>query len=128
MTVRLARVKTDFEKEVTMNELIELNDKLLSLPSGVLVAFLSIALGYVLKSGAFFPNNRIPFVVVLISSVAFPTMQCCAYAAKGDYALYLWIPKNIVIGVIIGFMAWTFHAQILKRWVDPHFFNDDSKK
>jgi len=109
-----------------MNELIELNAKLLDLPAGVLVALFSITIGYVLKSAQFFPNNRIPVVVVVIASIMFPILQFCAYAAKGDYDLWLWVPKNFVVGAIIGFIAWAFHAQILKRFVDPHFFKDDN--
>ena len=111
-----------------MNDLIALNAKLMDLPAGVLVALFSIAIGYVLKSGAFFPNNRIPVVVVAIASVVFPILEMCAYAQKGDYDLWLWVPKNVVVGAIIGFLAWAFHAQILKRFVDPHFFTDDDKK
>jgi hypothetical protein len=33
------------------------------------------------------------------------------------------IPRNVIIGFIIGFIAWTFHAQFLKRFVDPKLFD-----
>jgi len=109
-----------------MNTIIQLNDQLMQAPVGILVALLSIALGYILKSAAFFPNNRIPLVIIAISMAAFPLLQACAYAEKGSQHILLHVPQNIVIGIIIGFASWTFHAQILKKWVDPHFFDDEN--
>lgn len=103
-------------------------------PSGVIVALFAIALGYILKTAAFFPNNRIPLVVVLFTAVLFPLVQFCAKLQSltggvGDALLktsaWLSIPLNLLIGVIIGFTAWLFHNQILKRWIDPKLFNDD---
>ena len=105
-----------------MDYLIQLNSDLMNAPIGVIVALFSIALGYVLKMAAFFPNNRIPFVIVPFAMMSFPVVQLCADLMAKSPHPWLHIPVNILIGGIIGFLAWTFHAQILKRWVDPHFF------
>ena len=107
-----------------MNYLIELNSQLMNLPAGIIVALFAISIGYILKLAAFFPNNRIPFVIVIFTMVAFPIVQLCADLMANVPHSLLHIPLNVLIGVIIGFLAWTFHAQILKRYVDPHFFTD----
>lgn len=108
-----------------MNELLQLNDKLMNAPAGVVVALFAIALGYVLKISAFFPNNRIPLVIVLFTAVVFPILEACADTMAAKEHVALRVPINVLIGFIIGFLAWAFHAQILKKFVDPKFFNDD---
>jgi hypothetical protein len=117
-----------------VSEILKLNDQLMNAPAGVIVALFSIALGYVLKISAFFPNNFIPLVIVLFTASVFPVLEFCDISATltggvGDRLIresaMLRIPINVLIGFIIGFVAWTFHAQILKRFVDPKFFNDD---
>jgi hypothetical protein len=102
-----------------METLIKINEQLLNAPSGVLVMAFAIAIGYVCKVVSFFPNNRIPLVVVSSCSVAFPLLTYCAETDASD------IPRNFIIGFVLGFIAWLFHAQILKRFVDPKLFNQD---
>ena len=105
-----------------MNTLIKLNSDLMNAPAGVVVILFAISIGYVLKVAAFFPNNRIPFVVVVFTSIVFPIVELCADLMGYEKHPWLHIPINILIGVILGFVAWTFHAQILRKWVDPYFF------
>ncbi len=108
-----------------MNTLIQLDSQMAHLPAGVVVALFAIALGYVLKSSEFFPNNRIPLVIVCVTSVVFPIVQLCE-DRMNHVEEFLWhAPLNVLLGVVIGFLAWTFHAQILRRFVDPKLFNDD---
>ena len=103
-----------------MNTLLKINDQLLNAPAGVLVILFAIALGYILKISAFFPNNRIPLAVVLACAVVFPVLLFAVDKAEAN------IPRNIILGFILGFIAWTFHAQILKRWIDPKFFDENN--
>jgi len=108
-----------------MNTLLQLNDTLAHAPAGVIAMLFAIALGYMLKATALFPNNRIPLIVLPVTAVLFALIQFCAdkLAGKQHAALYLLI--NFMIGFIFGFIAWILHAQILKRWLDPRIFNDD---
>lgn len=99
-----------------MNTLLELNDKLMNAPAGVLVMLFAVALGYILKVSAFFPNNRIPLAVVIAAAIVFPVLLYSVDKAGAN------VPRNAILGFIIGFIAWTFHAQILKRFVDPKIF------
>lgn len=108
-----------------MNYLIQLNSELMNAPAGIIVAMFAISVGYVLKSAAFFPNNRIPLVIVCFTAIVFPVVQVCADLMEPTAHPWLHIPLNVLIGVIVGFLAWLFHAQILKRWVDPHFFHEN---
>lgn len=108
-----------------MDTLINLDNQLMHLPAGLVVMFFAIAIGYVLKTAGFFPNNRIPLVIVCLTAVVFPVVQLCAQLTDNLPHPWLNIPINVLIGVIIGFIAWAFHYQILKRFVDPRLFNDD---
>ena len=106
-----------------METLLKLNDQLAGAPSGVLLVFFAIALGYLLKTIAAFPNRFIPLVVVVFCTVGFMVI---APNKPDDMALRIYLGRNFIIGFIIGFLAWTFHAQILKRWIDPKLFNDQT--
>lgn len=109
-----------------MEELLKLNDQLMHAPAGVVAALFSIALGYILKASSF-NNQRIPLVVVCVTAFAFALIQLCADLAAIPAATKPWlhVAMNGMIGFVIGFGAWTFHAQILKRWIDPKLFPDD---
>lgn len=105
-----------------MDAIIKLNSDLAGLPSGVLVMLFAVALGYLLKSLAIFPNRYIPLVVIGFCTLGFMVI---APARPADMAARIYHGRNFLIGFILGFAAWTFHAQILKRWVDPKIFNDN---
>jgi len=94
-------------------------------PAGVVAMLFAIAFGYVLKVSAFFPNNRIPAVVVPTTALLFALIQLCAdMIAQKPHAAYYFI-FNFMLGFVFGAMAWLFHAQLLRRFVDPKVFNDD---
>lgn len=103
-----------------METLIKLNDELAGAPSGVLLALFAIALGYILKTIPAFNNKYIPLVVVAVCTFGFMLIA----PEPGEIKWRIWIVRNFIIGFIIGFVAWTFHAQILRRWVDPIFYKD----
>lgn len=110
-----------------METLIKLNQQLMNAPVGVIVALFAIALGYVLKSAAFFNNKFIPLVIVSFTAVMFPLVQFCVEWSGGNSKAGYSVPMNVMLGFVIGFLAWLFHAQILKRWVDPRFFPEDKQ-
>ena len=107
-----------------MNELVKLNDQLMGAPAGVLVIFLSIALGYLLKGISVFQNRFIPLAVVIASTTLFMLL-----APERDAAtpLRIWLTRNFIIGFILGFVAWATHKLIfqhvedkvpgLKQWI-----------
>lgn len=108
---------------MNMNELLKLNDELYGAPSGVLLVIFAIALGYLLKTVPMFNPKLIPLVVVAICTVGF---MLIAPARPADMAFRIYIGRNFIIGFVIGFAAWTFHAQILKRWIDPKIFAENN--
>jgi flagellar biosynthesis protein FliR len=104
-----------------MPTIIEINAQLYGAPSGVLVAAFAIALGYLLKTLPFFNNKYIPLFVVVFCTVAF---MLIAPAKAADTSARVWLVRNFIIGFIIGFAAWMFHAQLLRRFVDPKLWPD----
>ena len=107
-----------------MDEILKWNEQLIGAPSGVLLAGFAIALGYVLKTIPAFNNKFIPLIVVCFCTVGF---MLIAPARPADMALRIWLARNFIIGFIIGFAAWTLHAQLLRRLVDPKFFPDNNQ-
>lgn len=108
-----------------MNTLLQINDSLAHAPAGVIAMLFAIALGYVLKSAALFPNKLIPLVIVPVTAVLYALIQLCEdlLAAKPHAGLYLLL--NFALGFVYGFAAWLLHAQVLRRFIDPKVFNDD---
>lgn len=105
-----------------MNTILDLNEKLWGAPSGVLVILFAVMLGYLLKTLPFVNNRYIPLAVVCFCTALF---MFVAPARTPDMAIRIYIGRNFIIGALLGFIAWTFHAQILRRWIDPKLFNDD---
>ncbi len=105
-----------------MDYILKLNSDLMGAPSGVLVAIFAIALGYLLKTLPKFDNRYIPIVVVLSCTIGF---MLVAPVCPPDIKAGVWRGRNFLIGFIIGFAAWTLHAQLLRRFIDPKLFPDD---
>lgn len=88
--------------------------KLEGAPAVLLVVLSAIVLGYVLKRFKSFPNDAIPIVVILWGGVVYPLIA----DANNDLTLRVWLVRNVAIGLITGFVAWIFHNQILKRFLN----------
>lgn len=101
------------------DELLKWNQYLLGAPSGVLVAAVAIVIGYVLRTIPQFNNKYIPLFVVVFCTVIF---MLIAPARLPEMPERIWLVRNLCIGLIIGFASWTFHAQLLARFVDPKLF------
>ncbi len=109
-----------------MNTLIQFNDAMGHAPAGVIAMLFAIALGYVLKTARFFNNRLIPVIVVPVTSIVYSLIQVSEHLmTDGPHHPWLYLVFNLALGFIYGAFAWLLHAQILKRFVDPSFFNDD---
>ena len=107
-----------------MDYIIKLNDQLYGAPIGVLIGFFAIVLGYLLKTIPNFDNRYIPIVVVLSSTIGF---MLISPECPPEIKHRIWQVRNFIIGFIIGFAAWTFHAQILRRFIDPKLFPNEAQ-
>jgi len=88
-------------------------DKLNNLSAGALVFASCIAFGYLLRFIKSFPNDRIPLAVVACGAI------CCMCAApRTELELRIWLVRNLLVGIVIGFAAWLSHNLILSRIED----------
>ena len=102
-----------------VNGLVQLNNQLLGAPAGILLAVFAIALGYFLKTLPTFDNKYIPLVVVSLCTLGF---MLIAPDRAADLPARIYHTRNFILGFIIGCAAWTFHAQLLRRFIDPKLF------
>lgn len=89
--------------------------KLYGLPGGVLVLLSCIAVGYVLRLWKWFPDKAIP-VVAIIWGPIFNTLL--ADPKSDDLPLRVWICKNVLVGLLIGVIAWVVHNKVIARFED----------
>ena len=95
--------------------LAKLSDALSSienLPYLPLVFLSCIVMGWLLKRWSRYPNGCIPFAVVIMG-----VLNTCLLSLpmpQGEL-LVAWLIRKSLIGLIVGFLAWTAHAQVLKR-------------
>ena len=108
-----------------MNTIVQINDTLAHAPAGVVAMLFAIAFGYVLKSSSFFPNNRIPAVVVPTTALMYALIQLCADMIENKPKAGYYFIFNFMLGFVYGAIAWLLHAQLLRRFLDPKMFNDD---
>jgi hypothetical protein len=87
-------------------------DQLYGAPGWALTVLACIVIGYVLKGVKCFPNGVIPVFVIFagcILGVFFAGVE------PAKYNHLEWLVRNGVIGIILGFIAWVLHAQLIKR-------------
>ena len=80
-------------------------------PAGLLVMFGCIVLGYCLKMVKRFPNQAIPLAVILFGAVVYPIIA----DTNNAFTLRVWLVRNVLIGLVIGLLAWMLHNQVIKR-------------
>ena len=97
--------------ETTLEQASQILNQLYGLPAGLLIVALCIAVGYVLKLIPRFPNGAIPLVVILVAPVLLPVIA----DYQNDVPWRVWFVRNIVVGLIIGVVAWTIHNQVLSK-------------
>lgn len=92
-----------------------------NLPWWILCAAFTFAVGLALRRWEKFPNQAIPSVLLALCAIL---TMLLAPAAPAGTKLFQWRLTNFIIGGVIGFLVWGFHAAILKRlaakwpWLD----------
>lgn len=97
--------------------------KLYGLPGYVLVFLLCLVAGFVLKRSRWFPNDGIPLTVICLGGLV---NSLIADPKADTLPLRIWVVKNVVVGLIIGFAAWQAHAQRRKIPGLKRFFPESS--
>lgn len=87
-----------------------------SAPGYVLVAATCIIFGYALRLVKKFPNEGIPFACVLIGMILTPLVDEAEGVTKATFRI--WLLRNIMIGGIVGAIAWGAHKLIISRFED----------
>lgn len=102
------------EAESILETITDYLQKLEGAPAVVLVCLSGLVLGFILKRLKNFPNNGIPICVILWGGIVYPLIA----DANNDLTLRVWLIRNLMIGVITGFLTWLLHNKILKRYLD----------
>jgi hypothetical protein len=100
--------------------------QLQSAKAEMILCFLVIAFGYLLKTLPFVPNRFIPSICMTVSTVTYPLILDTSSAAP--YQMRYPIVRQAIIGFLIGFVAWAFHRAFLKNWLDKRFPQSVDKK
>lgn len=97
-----------------INQLLSYLDKIQGLSAAGLVFLLCIAIGYGWKALPFkwFPNNAIPMAVMGTGAIA---MMLMADGRPTTMPPHVWTVRNLVVGFIIGAIAWAVHNYALAR-------------
>ena len=116
----------------TIEEILSYLDKIQGMSAVGLVFLISLVIGYVWRLVPWkpFPNESIPVIVVFAGAF---NMSLIADSRPGDVPFRVWFMRNVLVGAIIGFVAWLSHNFLIKRledwlqakfpgWTDTVFF------
>lgn len=101
----------------TLDKILSYLNRIEGLP-GVALVFLScIIAGYVWRCipWKWFPNSVIPIIVILWGAFAQSFM---ADARASAMPFRVWFLRNVIVGSVIGFIAWLTHNLILTKVED----------
>jgi len=102
-----------------MNDPLQAIWALVQLNAALLVMVAVIVLGYVLKLVPQINNSRIPIYVILTSIGLYVGLCVPPADAFADVPAFIrYALMTIILGAYVGLLAWLFHAQLLKRFVD----------
>lgn len=99
--------------ESYIDQAVDLLQKLNGLPAIALVAISCLVVGYVLRFIKKFPNDAIPVVVTI-----WGMWYAVVADANNTIPLRVWTVRNLLIGLVVGFLAWLFHNLILSKIED----------
>lgn len=101
----------------TLNNWLSILDKIQGLSGAALVFLSCIVMGYVWRFVhlKWFSNDSIPLFVILWGAFAFSMV---ADPAADQTPWRVWVLKNVIIGAIIGFLAWLVHNFAIKKLED----------
>lgn len=105
----------------TIDQVIAWLNKLNGAPAVALVFLSCIVLGYILRFIKRFPNDGIPVAVVLWGGIV---MSIIADTRPSNQSLRVWIVRNVLVGMGIGFFAWLAHKLLISKiedWIGNMF-------
>lgn len=97
---------------MTLEKLVEYNDKLSGLPNGAMAFLACIGIAYVINRAEWISNRLIP-VAMLVFGIGL-----CMWGAptrNPDVEIRIWLYRGFCTGVITGFVAWLARVIVLKR-------------
>lgn len=100
--------------ETELQHVIDMLQKLNGAPALLLVGLVCIITGYALKWVKKFPNEGIPLAVIFMGGVVYPFVA----DANNDIPLRVWIIRNAMIGLVVGFVAWLVHNKFISKIED----------
>lgn len=96
-----------------MGHLVKFLGSLYGLPGYVLVALSCAVVGYLCRFCKRCPNDYIPFFVVGWAMVFNPLISA---APAKDSTWRIWLVTHVLIGMVVGLVAWLAHNKILKKF------------
>lgn len=89
-------------------------NKLDGLPAAMLVLLSCLVVGYCLRFWKKFPNEGIPVAVILWGGAFNPLLA----DLNSQMGWRIWFVKNLLVGLVIGFLAWLVHNLVLAKLED----------
>ena len=101
----------------TLDSLLAWLNKIQGWPAVALVFASCIVIGYAWKflPVKWFADESTPVIVILWGAFA---QSMLADARPDGGSLRLWIVRNVLVGLVIGFFAWMLHNIVLKKIED----------
>lgn len=98
-----------------MDSILQFLHSLYGLPGYALAGIACLLVGWGCKVSQWFPNARIPLVMMPAGALF---NWLLALPRLADQPLRLYIAQHVIIGALIGALAWLLHDQILKNIED----------
>lgn len=107
----------------SIDKALSVLNQIQGLPAVALVFVSCIVIGYAWKfiPAKWFPNEAIPVIVILWGAFC---QSMLADARVSSMPLRVWIVRNVLVGLAIGFIAWMTHNLILSKiedWLSAKF-------
>lgn len=94
-----------------LDHLVYALDRLGALPAAALVFLACLALGYVIRSIRWLDNSRIPGVCICAGGI----LKLLSAEWPDGPNWRVWMMREVLFGLIIGWLAWEFHDKILAQ-------------
>lgn len=95
-----------------MDQILNFLHSLYGLPGYALAGIACLLVGYGCKISEWFPNRRIP-LIMMPAGALFNWLLALPRVPEQPVRLY--IAQNVIIGALIGALAWLVHDQLLKQ-------------
>lgn len=102
------------EIESMLDALANLLNRVNGLPAAGIVLLSCWVVGYALRFWKKFPNEGIPVAVILWGGAFNPLLA----DLNSQMGWRIWFVKNLLVGLVIGFLAWLVHNLVLAKLED----------